>query len=297
MPKKELNITPDAELDPTQSGAIGIEFSAITTTVGELRAKQTSINPDFAALFLRWFYELELRKGQCVVIHASASFPALTFAAISACEVYGVVPHILSSVGASSFGANQPEFTFWDMENLVFEKGLVKHKTEYATYGGQNDNGSSFWDGGMEISQKAAARNGLDLHIPNDLQTAIKQKYDYLQSLPEIALFINIGGNQTALGDNVCAEEQAPGVINTFHFCASETPGLIHKLSERGIPVLHLLNIRDLAIANGVAIELQQNVEPGKARVYFVLKRPNGLIVFSLVVILFAFTFVLRAKL
>ncbi|HID38045.1 MAG TPA: poly-gamma-glutamate system protein, partial [Calditrichaeota bacterium] len=166
----------DKQLDPLQSGFIGVEFSPITTTLGDLNAKINSTNPDFAALFVYWFYELSLSAGNKIVIQTSGSFPALSIACIIAAETYGLQPVIFSSAGASSFGANMPRFTYWDMENILYSKGIIGHRSKINTPGGQNDNGSSLWEGGMEIVRQAAERNGYALIIPENLDKAIEMK-------------------------------------------------------------------------------------------------------------------------
>ncbi len=112
-----LHIEIDPLTDPLLSGYIGIEFSNITTTIGHLPAKQLATNPDFAALLVRWFEDLSLSAGEIVIIQASGSFPSLVIAAIISCESYGLKPIIFSSAGASSYGANRSELTYWDIEN------------------------------------------------------------------------------------------------------------------------------------------------------------------------------------
>ena len=39
--------------DPNRTGMIGLEFTAITTTLGDLPSKRTTTNPDFAAALVR----------------------------------------------------------------------------------------------------------------------------------------------------------------------------------------------------------------------------------------------------
>jgi len=61
--RDSLGLPVNSQTDPLRSGYIGIEFSSTTTTIGNLPAKQTATNPDFAALFLNWFDELSLTKA------------------------------------------------------------------------------------------------------------------------------------------------------------------------------------------------------------------------------------------
>jgi len=251
-----------------------------------LDAKQISTNPDFAALFIRWFDELKVHNCDTVVIHASASFPALSIAAIIACESAGLEPVILSSAGASSFGANIPEFTYWDMENYLFKKGLLKHRTLYASLGGQNDNGSSFWEGGMEAALNAAKRNNYLVHISKNLDQAVQQKLNFINSLGPLKLFINIGGNQSALGSGPCSMAIPAGIIDYRLDCNTKNPGLIFALNKNDVPLIHMLNIKEIAVSSGISISVDFYNGPGRADVYFIKSRPLWVPALSIIVLL-----------
>ncbi len=277
------NLEINRQNDPLHTGFIGIEFSPITTTLGDLKAKQTSTNPDFAALFIHWFDEIRLKKGDKIVINTSGSFPALGIAAIIASEVYGLEPIIISSIGASSFGANNPSLTYWDIESLLFQKSIISNKTSFATLGGQEDNGSSFWEGGLVIAKDAIERNSLQAIIPNNLFEAIENKTKFLNSQKPFRLFINIGGNQSALGNAPCSMQLPHGLIkNKIGLSDSSCFGLIHKINQMDIPIIHMLNIRDLALENGIDLLPNYNQKLGVADIYFTKQKPKLIIGFSI---------------
>ena len=284
--KKNNNIPAAPMTNPTNNGFIGIEFSPITTTLGNLEAKQTSTNPDFAALLVHWLIQLKLSPGQKAIIHASGSFPALSIASIVACETIGIEPIICSSGGASSFGANIPQFTYWDMENYLCKKGIIKHRTQYATPGGNHDDGSSFWEGGMEIIQEAAIRNKHELIIPNSLEDAIERKWDFSQKFKPVGVFINIGGNQAAMGNNHCSLSIPNGLILTPLNCWESNKGLIHLFNQDNVPVIHFLNIRDIALQNGIALAPSIPPKIGQSPLYYSEKKPLWLPIISFVLIL-----------
>jgi poly-gamma-glutamate system protein len=286
--KKYKNIQMDRTIDPYSNGFIGIEFSPITTTLGNLEAKQTSTNPDFAALIVYWLDQLKLSQEQKAIIHASGSFPALSIAAIIACETVGIEPIICSSGGASSFGANIPQLTYWDMENYLWKKRIIKHRTQYATPGGNQDNGSSFWEGGMEIIKEAAHRNNYELIILNSLEDAIEQKWNFLQKLKPVGVFINVGGNQAAMGNNNCSLSIPNGLILIPLNCSASNKGLIHLFNQENIPVIHFLNIRDIALQKGIALTSSTLPKPGQSSLYYTEKKPAWLPIIS-----FALIFVL----
>jgi poly-gamma-glutamate system protein len=268
------NIPINLRTDPMESGFIGQEFSPITTTIGNLDAKQTSTNPDFAALFIRWFDELQLEPEDTVVIHISASFPALSIAAIISCEIYGLEPLIMSSAGASSYGANLPGLTYWDIENYLYQRGSIVHRTCYATPGGQDDNGSSLWEDGLEIIKSAANRNHYPLTILENLDKVILAKLEFITHTSSLKLFMNIGGNQSAMGNTSCSINIPTGLIKEKLNCQPKNPGLIHAINDRGIPIIHLLNIRNIAISNGISLLPSDQNRPGQGDVYFIKERP-----------------------
>ena len=284
--KKNNNIPSVPMTTSTNSGFIGIEFSPITTTLGNLEAKQTSTNPDFAALIVYWLNQLKLSSGQTAIIHASGSFPALSIAAIIACEIVGLEPIICSSGGASSFGANIPELTYWDMENYLWKKRIIKHRTQYATAGGNHENGSSFWEGGIDIIREAAIRNKHDLIMPNSLEDAIERKWYFLQKFKPVGAFINIGGNQAAMGNSKCSFNIPNGLIRTKLNCREPRKGLIHLFNQDNIPVIHFLNIRDIALQNGITLTPSILQKPGQSSLYYEEKKSLWLPIISLVLIL-----------
>lgn len=294
--RREKKIPINSMLDPNHSGFIGEEFTPITTTLGNIEAKQTAVNPDFAALVLRWFSQIDLQPGDRVALQFSGSFPSLNIAAIIACEVLQLEPLISSSVGASSYGANIPQFTYPDMENRLYTAGIIHHKSEWVTPGGNDDNGSSFWKGGDLLVRRAARQNGYVLKIPESLQESIKQKISFFRRNGPVKAFVNIGGNQAALGNCPHSPALPTGLITAYPACRDKNRGLIMNYFEQNIPVIHLLDVRSLAKENGLPIAPHPLPEPGSADVYFRVNRSKSLALIS-VITLFALMILLRRRL
>ena len=99
----------DHAADPNRTGMIGPEYTAITTTLGDLAAKRTTTNPDFAAALVRIIATLDLARGAPVVIVLSGSFVGGNIAAIAAAEALGLRPVVVASLSASMWGANDPD--------------------------------------------------------------------------------------------------------------------------------------------------------------------------------------------
>ncbi len=67
----------DPRVDPNQTGMLGESFSALTTCFGSLRLKRTTANPNFGALFVRYFKQLLLKEGDVIAIGTTGSFPRM----------------------------------------------------------------------------------------------------------------------------------------------------------------------------------------------------------------------------
>jgi poly-gamma-glutamate system protein len=237
-------------LDPAESGLIGLDFSDLTSTLGDLGAKQTSLNPYFAALVVMWLKEAGVVPGDRLAISLSGSFPALNIAVLSAAQVMGLKPLIISSVGASSFGANIPGLTWPDMERFLFAQGLIPWRSQYASLGGIIETDGGLDGTGIEVAREAIAKHGAiylqengAVNLEEDL--ARRQKLYFAEGPPKA--YLNVGGGITALGWTPEAALLGEGLLRRVPGGSSPKRGLIFKMYAAGIPVIHLLNIERLA--------------------------------------------------
>ena len=131
----------DADVDPQESGLIGVSSSPVTSLSGHLPAKQTSINPNWAAVILRMLREVGVKEGDVVAVAVSGSFPALNLATYAAIEQLGAEPLVIVSGSASQWGANVPGLTWVDMSRELREAGITKTVEVAASLGGAEDRG------------------------------------------------------------------------------------------------------------------------------------------------------------
>ena len=267
---RTLPFDPEAiKLDPNRTNLIGIEYSEITTTLGDLAAKRTSTNPDFAALLVTWFEKLNLRENDVVAIGCSGSFPALTIAAICAAEVLRLNPVIIISVGASSYGANCPQWTYPDIENVLFQKGVIHFQSVAASVGGEGDIGEGLSEPGKKLIQEAIRRNNLQLINISDIHGNIHQRMKIYHKFGEPKVFVNIGGAQINVGDYDFISKLKPGLNQVKRPSRSEPISMIELFLSKGIPVIHLLNIKRIALLNGLPVDPVPLPEIGKSDLYF----------------------------
>jgi poly-gamma-glutamate system protein len=77
------------------------------------------------------------------------------------------------------------------------------------------------------------------------------------------AAVVNVGGALVGLGSCREAYEIPPGVMKRPVPCAAGTPGLATRLSEAGVPMLQVLNMRRLAVELGLPIDPVPLPTPG----------------------------------
>ena len=112
--------------DPNQTGMVGASYTEITTTLGSLESKSSAANPNTAAMVYDMLMQCGVREGDTVAVNLSSSFPALNVAILCALDTCGAKGVIINSVGASTYGANLPDYTYLDMEQTLLAAGLIE---------------------------------------------------------------------------------------------------------------------------------------------------------------------------
>ncbi len=287
--QRDRGIQVPRDLDPNQTGLIGKEFTELTTTTGYIDAKRTATNPDFAALMVKFFREAGLEKGDYVGIGGSGSFPSLILASLSAAKAMELKPIIIYSVGASMYGANIPNWTFIEMLVSLNQAGVFPYEIEAVSMGGVEDRARGFFRENRELMEEIMENSGAEIIYEDQLVESIQKRKDiYLEASrgEGISCFVNIGGASANYGATSLSLNLSPGLIMEFPFF-SDNPerGLIFEYGERGLPVIHLLNIRLIASQNGIPIDPVPFPSPGTSGVYFEEKHPRALIIVFLTVL------------
>lgn len=267
--RARLGLAVEPALDPAETGFIGADYTDLTTTLGSLSAKQTSLNPAFAALVTAWLKQAGLQPGDRVAVCLTGSFPALNLAALCACEALDLRPLVFSSVGASSYGANLPDFTWLDMEHELLARGVLRTASRYASLGGIADSGGGLSEGGYVLGEAAIARHGAE-YVREGGQADVRRDVERRMKLYDCdgpsRAFLNVGGNVTALGWVSEAALLDNGLLRRLPTTDSAQRGVIFRMAERGTPVLHLLNIERLALRHGLPVAPRSVPSPEDGR-------------------------------
>ena len=268
------NIPLDVGLDPNQTGIIGKEYTQLTTTLGNLDAKRTSTNPAFAALLMKYFKEVNLKKGDVIAIGASGSFPALIVATLSAARVLELEPLLIYSVGSSEYGANIPGFTFVQMLDSLNKKNILPYSLLAVSMGGYLDQAKGmFYPDSQKTIQHIAQVSGVYFINTDSVEENIQQRMQIYRTVSNgkpIKAFVNIGGATPNYGNTNASITYPNGlVIDGPKIPGHPERGLIFEYQNLGIPIIHLLNIRDLAVKNGLPIDPIPLPEIGEGGVYW----------------------------
>ena len=256
--KAAAGIVSEAGVDP--SGLIGSELTPLVTTLGSLEAKRISANPAWAAVLTRQMAAAGIGPGDVIAAGFSGSFPGLNLAVAAAARALDADLIAISSVTASTWGANQPGFTWPEMECLV-APGSIPRASIAVTAGGDGDVALDLEPDGRRmaaaIRDETARRLGVAALKPNDFADAIRQRMSAYRKAANgrpIVLYVNVGGTAASLGESSAVLNLRSGFVRPGPFDRSERRGVMARFAEQGVRVLTLLNIRDLAVRWGVPL-------------------------------------------
>ncbi len=247
--REAAGIPIDGAVDVNRTGLIGLESSPITTSLGNLEAKRTTANPDFAALVVLLLQQAGVRRGDAVAVGASGSFPALTVAALCAAETLGARPLVIGSLGASEWGANDPRFDWLSLTRCLKRSGLVSFETLALSVGGDGDVGRDMSARGRETIIAQAGASGLPFLQEPGLEKNVSRRlalYDRAAGPAGVRAFVNIGGAYANLGTDSEILEVSPGLARFSRLPPAERRGVVFAMAARGVPVIHLLFIKGL---------------------------------------------------
>jgi poly-gamma-glutamate system protein len=259
----------EPQVDPAQSGLIGTLISPVTSSAGDLEAKQTSINPNFAAVIVELLEQVGVRQGDQIAVSVSGSFPAMNIALYAAIKVLRLKPTIISSVSSSQWGANDPDFLWIDMEHQLYDQGIFPFRSVAASIGGRYDKGKEMSEAARQSIIQAIEKNALARITDKTLHENVDQRMSLYFKEGRPQAYINVGGGIAAVG----AERRRRGFLKS-----GLTPSedhlikngkfVVSRFLQEGTPVIHLENIKQLAARYGLPTAPDRLPEVGKGGVY-----------------------------
>ena len=245
----EKGVFVDEVNDPNETALIGQDLTPITTDRGNIDAKLASTNPNFAAVVVELLKQAGVKERDHVAVAMTGSFPAINIAVLSALETLKLNPIIITSVGASNWGANDPAFTWLDMERLLYEKRIFHTRSIAASIGGGGDIGRGLSPEGRQMIVDAIKRNNVrlinDSHLDHSIDRRM-QLYAEHSKGHHIKAYINIGGGIASLGTVVNGQIIPSGLSMELPVKNYPVRGAIIEMAKQGIPIIHLYNIRQM---------------------------------------------------
>lgn len=266
----EQGIFIDEVNDPNKTGLIGEKYTQITTEEGKLESKLTSLNPNFAAVIVEFFKKTGLQQGDAVAVSYTGSFPALNIAVLSAAKILELDLVIISSPGASMFGATDPQFTWLDMENLLYREGIFPYRSVASSIGGGEDNGRGLSKQGRELLENSIHRNNIPLIKEDSLMASVEKKMEFFntEKTKKIKLYVNVGGGLSSLGSSLNGELIETGYHKNIPVKNYHAKGTMILFAQKGIPIIHLENIAILAKENELLVAPVPLPKPGVGNVF-----------------------------
>jgi poly-gamma-glutamate system protein len=299
--RMQKSVFVDVVNDPNETALIGQDITPITTDRGFIEAKLTSTNPNFAAVVVDMLKEAELEKDDVVAIAFTGSFPGLNIAVHSAVQTLKLKPIIITSVGASNWGANDPYYTWLDMEKILFKAGIFKNKSVAASIGGGVDRGRGLSPDGRQLIIDAINRNKVEFineeHLESSVQRRIKI-FNEQRKKEKIKAFINVGGGISSIGSVENYKFIPSGLSISLPMKNYPVRGVMIEMAEKNIPIIHLLNVNQLAQKYGLPVNPTPLPRPGEGEI-FIQKRYSVLLtsgVTFFLIIAIAFVFIMERK-
>jgi poly-gamma-glutamate system protein len=265
------NLPTDPVADPAGSGLIGRLFSPVTSNTGSLPAKRTSVNPNFAAVLVDMLKEAGVGGGDAVAVGWSGSFPAINISICAALQILKARPVVIASVSASQWGANDPKFLWVDMERVLYKQGVFRFRSIAASVGGIEDRGIGLPPEGLKLIGEAIKRNNLPLLDPQNYLHSVNQRMylyrEHAGGMP-IKAYINVGGGTTSVGTWKGKKLFQPGVNLFRPIGPLPVDSVMARFAREGVPVIHLIQIQELAQRYGLPRQPTRLPQVGEGEVY-----------------------------
>tara|TARA_B110000444_G_scaffold239228_1_gene253480 strand:- start:3614 stop:4768 length:1155 start_codon:yes stop_codon:yes gene_type:complete len=289
----------DDENDPNETGLVGSPFSLITTDEGDLDAKLTTLDPNFSAGMVELMVQVGIEKNDTVAVLLTGSMPGGNIAVLTALKALGAYSVVITSVGASQWGANHIDFTWLDMEKILYEENLILNRSIAASIGGRNDMGRLLSPEGRNIINKNISKHGLPLIKKSRLADNISHRMKLFNNIAKIdnySAMINVGGGVASLGTSFNSKLLPAGIVNrsdvqSISLQDGGIEGVLSKFSKNDIPVLHVLNIKSLTEKLGMPFAPIPVPEVGLGTLYAVEKY-NVFVAFVCLIVLCSAVFV-----
>ncbi len=282
-------------IDPLRSGLIGVLTTPITSTTVDIDSKLTSINPNWAAVIVAMLKEAKVKNGSTVAVSLTGSFPAMNLAVFSAARALNLRLIIITSVSASTWGANMPGFTWLDMEDVLCDEKFSPYRSIAASLGGVQDNALGMSEEGKNILRTTIQKFNITLFEFDDMKRSINARmelyYDQAKDT-QIAAYINVGGGTVAIGSFIGKMRYRAGLNLKPSQKAMRIESVMSRFARNNVPILNINYLKTLAQNYKFPISPKKIPRIGQGEIYYRLEYNKAVVAVVLVFILvFLFLF------
>ena len=218
---------------------------------------------------MRYFEEAGLEKGDTVAVGTSGSFPGLFIATLCAATELELDTKVIASFGSSMYGATRLELNVCRMLRILRENGVIDYELLAVSPGGNNDYGeSALWPDSRDTIAALAAEEGVEYIDYNDIEKSIARRLELFGE--DVDCFVNVGGASANSGTSAYTLDFPNGlVLDPPKIPTTANRGLMYEYAARGVPVINMLNVRQLAADNGLPYDPVPLTHPGEGGVYY----------------------------
>jgi len=242
----------DTTHDSSKTGMIGQEYTPLTTTLGNETAKELSTRSGWASWIVEELSKRGIKAGDKIAISMTGSFPGMNLAVLAALQTLDVEVKGISSVGASSWGANEPGFTWPEIEYLLKSEGVLKIGCGAVTFGGTGDRGLEWKEAEVALAAEVVRRCGLPLIKPRNLRDAVSRRLLFYGKPKQYKAYINVGGGAATLGGGSKMRFIRGGWFEEPMGLQGSPNGVMDTFLEAGVPCLNLLYLDDMNRRYGI---------------------------------------------
>lgn len=268
--------------DVFETGMLGEEYNFTTTTDGDLPSKRTTCDPNMAAMLVEMYESEGLQAGDTVGCNFSGSFPSLNIATLCACDAMGLKPVYIASCGASTWGANNQEFTFPEMAVYLYNEGLISELPVLITPGGAADCMHSVDQDEWGEIWTRVQNLGIPTMVEDDYSANLANRAAIFDEAG-IKCFVGVGGNLLTIGRGDVIYLLGQGIVDEEIDYLNEKSGLIEYYLNKGTPAIFLLNIKKLVADYGMTFDPQALSPIGEASVYYETAYPVAVLIGGIV--------------
>jgi poly-gamma-glutamate system protein len=205
---------------------------------------------------VRFLRQAGVQPGDRVALDSSGSFPGFAIATLVGAKILGAETVAVVSVGASTYGANRPDFTVGDMIDVLTDHGLLPHGPAAVSPGGESDYGRDMDPVALEAALARLSAHGAASIRLADLGADVAAKRALLDAPHRPRVLVSVGGNWASAGPGEGLRGRT-GLLLPGDFPASgpSGTGLIQSYLRADIPVIRILDVQDLCVRTGLPFD------------------------------------------